>query len=77
MEKDVLFHEYGLQLRCEPGDALVLNVLCGKVGEFGVEFQLDKKESERYKREGNSFLRVLAAKVRDSPEPYAARGRSC
>jgi hypothetical protein len=68
----ILFDEYGTQLRQE-GDELVLNVLCGRVGQYGVEFSLNDAECERYHREGDSFVRDLAGRVRQDPSVYRRR----
>ena len=65
--KEVLFHEYGTQL-CLDGNVLILGVLCGTVGQFGVELALNDSERERYKREGDSFVKELADAVRRASE---------
>ncbi len=70
--KEVLFHEYGTQLRFE-GDKLILNVLCGRVGEFGVELVLNNSERERYRFEGDSFVKELADLIRRNPSAYTDR----
>lgn len=75
-QSQVLFHEYGAQLRME-GEELVLNVLCGSVGQFGVEFSLDDTEREQYGRDGDVFIQTLAERVRQDPSAYAGRGRTC
>ena len=67
----VIFHEYGTQHR------LVLNVLCGRVAEYGVEFALDASEQNGYRLGGDSFLKDLAAAVREDPKAFAIRGRFC
>jgi hypothetical protein len=36
----VLFHAYGMQLRTDADGALIFNVLCDGVGQYGVEFAL-------------------------------------
>ncbi len=72
----ILFHEYGTQLRAE-GDELILNVLCGGVGQFGVEFALNEPERERYRRDGDSFIQDLAGAVRRDPNAYGSRGKFC
>lgn len=74
---EIIFHEYGLQLRLEGDDQLVLNVLCGRIGEYGVEFPLSESEREGYKLGGDAYLKSLAAEVRERPEMFAIRGRSC
>lgn len=73
----ILFHEYGLQLRLEDDDRLVLDVLCGGVAEFGVEFALNDEERNAYKSRGDSFVRELAALVRGAPRTFSERGRVC
>lgn len=71
-----LFGEYGTSLRLE-GNDLVLNVLCGTVGQFGVEIVLNEAEREKYKREGDSFIVELANLVLRDPNAYRSRGRFC
>jgi hypothetical protein len=76
-EAKVLYHEYGLQLRMEADDRLILNVGCGRILQYGVEFPLDSEEYRQYKREGDQFLKELAVKVQANPEAFAKRGRFC
>jgi hypothetical protein len=76
-EVKILFHEYGTQLRLEEDDSLVLNVLCGRVFEYGVEFALNESERERYKADGDTFVKDLARRVLHDPESYAERGKKC
>ena len=66
-QERILFHEYGTQLRVAADDALILNVLCGRVGEFGVEFPLNEQEREEYRRCGET----------GSHTPHAAAPASC
>ena len=72
----ILFHEYGTQLRLSVDDALVLDVLCGRVGQFGVEFPLNDREREEYRRRGDAFIKELSGLVQRDWKPYAARGRT-
>jgi hypothetical protein len=72
----ILFDEWGTQLRLADDDALMLNVLCGRVGLFGVEFALNEQERDSYRLRGDSFIKELSRKVRDNWEPYARRGRA-
>ena len=72
----ILFHEYGTQLRLGERDELILNVLCGRVGEFGVEFLLNETEYENYRRLGDTFIQELSRDVQRDWQPYAARGRT-
>jgi len=64
---EVLFGEYGTLLWHEDGK-LVLNVLCGGVGQYGVQFVLNDAERERYKRQGDTFIKEFA-------EAFAERRR--
>jgi hypothetical protein len=76
-EPVVLFFEYGTRLILGPNDSLVLNVLCGRVGQYGVEFALNAEEVASYKAGGDSFLRTLSANVQANPNAFAQRGRLC
>jgi hypothetical protein len=73
----ILFHEYGTQLRLEDDGRLVLDVLCGRVFQYGVEFSLNDSEREQYKIAGDSFIKELAQKVLNDPETFGMRGRFC
>jgi hypothetical protein len=72
--KEIVFEEYGTQLQLN-GEELILSVLCGGVGQFGVEIVLNEFERERYKHEGDSFVKELANTVRQSPNTYKNRAR--
>ena len=76
-QERVLFHEYGTQLRAAADDSLILNVLCGRVGGFGVEFALDDFEREQYRRRGDEYIKELARTVQRDWQFFAARGRTC
>ena len=66
-EMRVIFQEYGTQLSLDKDDRLVLSVLCGRVGQYGVDFALNDQEREQYKTEGDSFVKRLALQVRQNP----------
>ena len=72
--KAILYDEYGTQLQLE-GNDLVLYVLCGRVLQFGVELVLNDSELERYKCEGDSFIKEMAEAVRQNPNNYRSRCR--
>ena len=76
-QKRILSHEYGTQLRVAADDSLILNVLCGRVGEFGVEFVLNDKERDEYHSRGDAFIKELSRVVQRGWKPFAARGRTC
>ena len=76
-QERILFHEYGTQLRVAADDSLILNVSCGRVGEFGVEFALDDHEREEYRRRGDAFIKELSRAVQRDWRPFVARGRTC
>jgi hypothetical protein len=71
---EILYYEYGTMLQLEDDD-LVLNVLCGRVLQFGVEIVLNDSERERYKREGDSFVKETAEAIRQDPNAYRNRSR--
>ncbi len=73
----VLFREYGVELRATPTGSLVLNVLCGRVGQFGVEFPLNHDERIEYQNRGNAFIEELSRTVQANSEPFVQRGRAC
>jgi hypothetical protein len=76
-EGTILFHRYGMQLRIGENDSLILNVLCGRVGMYAVEFTLNDNERERYKHEGDSYLNELEVRVMADPQAFIKRGRVC
>ena len=72
----ILFQEYGTILRVEPDDSLLLDVLCGGIGQYGVEFRLNSSEQENYKRQGDEYIQELAWRVRRNPRAYIECGRT-
>ncbi|MEN6449130.1 MAG: hypothetical protein ABFC96_01440 [Thermoguttaceae bacterium] len=72
--KEVLFGDSGSFLRLD-GDKLILNVLCGRAGQWGVEFALNDSEREQYKRQGDSFIKELAEAVYRNPSAYKSRAK--
>jgi hypothetical protein len=77
VDSQILHHEYGLQLRQAKSCALILNVLCGRVGQYGVEFVLNEAERDKFGREGVAFLKRLEGEVLADPNKFIARGRQC
>lgn len=73
----ILFHEYGTELRLCSDDSLLLNVLCGRVGQFGVEFPLNSSEREAYRQRGDEYIKELSHQVQRDYKPFAQRGRTC
>lgn len=69
----ILFCEYGTILFLTENDRLVLNVLCGGSAQWGVEFDLNEREIDCYKRFGDTFIQELAESVRTDNAPYKAR----
>ncbi len=76
-KQEILFHEYGTELRQTPDGSLVLNVLCGRVGQYGIEFVLNGVEEQEYRRVGDDFVRALSHAVQQTPSEYESRGRKC
>ena len=47
---------------------LILNVLCGSVGLFELNYILDMNEIENYKTRGVDYIRELARRVNHNPK---------
>jgi hypothetical protein len=71
----ILFYEYGTILRLDDDGRVVLDVLCGTVGQYGVEFALNHVEYAAYKARGDEYIKELAAAVLREPDRYSTRGR--
>ena len=54
-------------------DKLYLSVICGGVGLYSVDFQLNDDESSSYFIRGNSYLDNLASNVRDNQRLFRSR----
>jgi hypothetical protein len=67
------FAEYGTQLRIEDDDRLVLNVLYGTIGLYGVDFTLKTTETKGHRRSGDAFTKELAIKVLPDPKKFRSR----
>lgn len=50
-----------------------LSVVCGSVGIYERNLELDPQEVEQYQRQGNSFLKELARQVAYQPQNFKAR----
>ena len=70
---EILHHEYGIQLRRMPDGSLRLSVLCGRIGEYEVEFELNDAERETCERDGADAIRNLAHRVMADPRSYQDR----
>lgn len=51
----------------------ILDVVCGTVAIYTIEFKLDETEKAGFEAEGERYLDHLAWKVRDYPEEYIKR----
>ncbi|HTC92633.1 MAG TPA: hypothetical protein VK699_04160 [Terriglobales bacterium] len=75
---EVLYHEYGVQLRRTTDGRYVLNVLCGRVGQYGVEIELTPEEIDSYRKRGDVFIHSLGENVYGDPNRFQSRIiRSC
>jgi hypothetical protein len=71
---EILYHEYGTQLRRTSIGEYVLNVLCGRVGQYGVEIVLSPEEVETYRsRNGDIFIHNLGEDIYDNPDAFQKR----
>ena len=71
---EVLYHEYGTQLRRTSSGDYVLNVLCGRVGQYGVEILLTSEEIAKYRSDiGDTFIHNLGEDIYDDPNAFENR----
>jgi hypothetical protein len=52
----ILFYQYGTTLWLADDDSLLLDVLVGRVGQWGVTFALNDQERAEYRQRGNDFI---------------------
>jgi hypothetical protein len=60
----MLFHEAGRYF---------LSVLCGTVGLYGVEIELNEQEIDGFKTSGDDFVSALASKITYDSTQYCDR----
>ena len=71
---EVLYHEYGVQLRRTVNSEYILNVLCGRVGQFAIEIILTQEELARYRaNDGDNFVHELGNEIYYDPEAFEGR----
>lgn len=74
---EVLYQEYGVQLRRTVSGDYLLDVLCGRVGQFGVEIALTAEEITRYRSDdGDTFIHNLGEDIYIIPAPLRTESRS-
>jgi hypothetical protein len=68
---EVLYHEYGAQLRLTHEGDFVLDVLCGTIAQYGVEIVLTPEQIARYRRDdGEIFIHNLGEDVYHDPQIF-------
>ena len=70
----ILFYQYGTTLWLADDESLMLDVLVGRVGQWGVTFALNDQERAEYRQRGDDFIKELSDKVFENEASYAARG---
>ena len=60
----------------EKDSGFILSVICGSVGLFEVNIQLNEEELKQYKIEGAAYIENLARAIQYSPSTYAERNIS-
>ena len=71
---DVLYHEYGAQLRRTPDGRFILNVLCGTVALYDVDVELTAEEQTAWESTGGEvFIHRLADDICGCPSGFATR----
>lgn len=74
---EVLYHEYGTQLRRTFDGLYILNVLCGRVAQYGVKIALTTEEITRYHDNdcGDCFIHNLGEDIYNNPDAFKSRVR--
>ncbi|HEV3415469.1 MAG TPA: hypothetical protein VG056_01590 [Pirellulales bacterium] len=70
----ILFYEPGTTLWLADDDSLMLNVLMGRVFQYGMNFALNEQERGEYRRRGDEFIRALSHHVLTHEAEYITRG---
>ncbi len=71
---EVLYHEYGAQLRRTTTGDYILNILCGRVAQYGVEIALTAEEISTYRSDdGDTFIHNLGEDIYDDPKVFENR----
>lgn len=71
---EVLYHEYGTQLRRTVDGMYILNVLCGRVGQYGVEIALTMDEITSYHGDtGDCFIHNLGEDIYSNLDAFKSR----
>lgn len=71
---ELLYHEYGTQLRRTVDGLYILNVLCGRVGQYGVEIALTTDEITSFHDDGGDcFIHNLGEDIYDNPDAFTSR----
>lgn len=52
---------------------LIFSVLCGSVGLYDTNIQLNEEEKVEFEKKGQSFLDILAEDIRQNESKYNAR----
>ena len=71
---EVLYHEYGTQLRRAANGHYLLNVLCGRTAQYGVEIALTADEIATYRSDaGDTFIHNFGEDIYDDPDAFENR----
>lgn len=54
-------------------DNLILSVVCGTVGLYDVNIQLNDEEKDKFEKDGTEFIDELALDVSSNPPKYRNR----
>jgi hypothetical protein len=50
-----------------------LSVLCGGVGMYEIEIELNKEEADSYKEKGESYIDILAKEIQENTNQWIHR----
>ncbi|MBK8699185.1 MAG: hypothetical protein IPN29_06430 [Saprospiraceae bacterium] len=74
MEPKIIFESnWDFVLSQNHDGSYMFEVICGTVGIYSIDFELNEVEIEAWLQEGETALRHLSYQVRDFPEEYIRR----
>jgi len=54
-------------------DELILSVVCGTIALYDIEIKLSAEQKEKFSKEGQGFIDLLAEEIRYNPLKYNKR----
>ncbi len=71
--KDVIYKDDVAILKKTNSEIFVLSSLCGSIGMYTIEIQLNEEELANYKEYGNGYITKLSKEISQNPDKYSDR----